>query len=210
MCPQDTGFGKRLTREKLGRFSGLPESRHVPRIVIDPNDHNIVYAAVLGNIYKPTPEREESTKVLTEENLGEKFCFPTADAGAVELVMDPSNPRVLYAATWRVNRTPYSLNSGGEGSALWKSTDQGENWTEVSVHDGFAHGTLGIIGVTVSPVNPQRVWAIVENKDEGGVYRSEDGGAPLGVTSTTVERCVNAPGTIQKFTRTLKMKTLFM
>ena len=170
------GIWKTVDAGKTWSFSGLPKSRHVPRIVIDPNDHNIVYAAVLGNIYKPTQERGVY-KSIDGGKSWKKVLFSNANAGAVELVMDPSNSRVLYAATWRVNRTPYSLNSGGEGSALWKSTDQGENWTEVSVHDGFAEGTLGIIGVTVSPVNPQRVWAIVENKDEGGVYRSEDGGA---------------------------------
>ena len=169
------GIWKTVDAGKTWSFSGLPNSRHVPRIVIDPNDHNIVYAAVLGNIYKPTDERGVY-KSTDGGKSWKKVLFSNANAGAVELVMDPSNSRVLYAATWRVNRTPYSLNSGGEGSALWKSTDQGENWTEVSVHDGFAEGTLGIIGVTVSPVNPQRVWAIVENKDEGGVYRSEDGG----------------------------------
>jgi photosystem II stability/assembly factor-like uncharacterized protein/two-component sensor histidine kinase len=169
------GIWKTVDAGKTWSFSGLPNSRHVPRIVIDPNDHNIVYAAVLGNIYKPTDERGVY-KSTDGGKSWKKVLFSNAHAGAVELVMDPSNPRVLYAATWRVNRTPYSLNSGGEGSSLWKSTDQGENWTEVSLHDGFAEGTLGIIGVTVSPVNPQRVWAIVENKEEGGVYRSEDGG----------------------------------
>ena len=90
--------------------------------------------------------------------------------------MDPLNPRILYAATWRLNRTPFSLNSGGEGSALWKSTDDGNNWIKISSNKGFASGTLGIIGVTVSHVNSQRVWAIVENETSGGVYRSDDGG----------------------------------
>ncbi|MGB5507728.1 WD40/YVTN/BNR-like repeat-containing protein, partial [Robiginitalea sp.] len=94
----------------------------------------------------------------------------------VDLTLDPTNPRILYASTWRVQRTPYSLSSGGEGSALWKSTDSGETWKEISTHEGFPEGTLGIMGVTVSPVNSQRVWAIVENKEKGGLYRSEDGG----------------------------------
>jgi len=169
------GIWKSVDAGKTWNFSGLPKSRHVPRIVIDPNNHNIVYAAVLGNIYKPTSDRG----VYKSKDGGKtwkKVLFSNNHSGAVELVMDPSNSRTLYAATWRVNRTPYSLNSGGEGSALWKSIDQGENWTEISINEGFAEGTLGIIGVTVSPVNTQRVWAIVENQEKGGIYRSEDGG----------------------------------
>ena len=170
------GIWKSVDAGKTWNFSGLPKSRHVPRIVIDPNNHNIVYAAVLGNIYKPTSDRG----VYKSKDGGktwEKVLFSNNHSGAVELVMDPSNSRTLYAATWRVNRTPYSLNSGGEGSALWKSVDQGENWTKISINEGFAEGTLGIIGVTVSPVNTQRVWAIVENQEKGGIYRSDDGGS---------------------------------
>ncbi|MGA1776289.1 MAG: WD40/YVTN/BNR-like repeat-containing protein, partial [Flavobacteriaceae bacterium] len=169
------GIWKSVDAGKTWTFSGLPKSRHVPRIVIHPKDPNIVYAAVLGNIYKPTSERGVY-KSIDGGATWKKVLFSNEHAGAVELVMDPSNPRTLYAATWRVNRTPYSLNSGGEGSALWKSTDEGEHWTEISQNEGFAAGTLGIIGVTVSPVNQERVWAIVENKEKGGVYRSEDGG----------------------------------
>ena len=110
------------------------------------------------------------------DNLGIEFFFQINTSGAVELVIDPSNPRILYASTWRVNRTPYSFNSGGEGSALWKSTDQGKTWKKISTNKGFAVGVLGIIGVTVSPVNPQKIWAIVENETSGGVYSSDDGG----------------------------------
>ena len=169
------GLWKSVDAGKTWTFSGLPKSRHIPRIVIHPDNPDVVYAAVLGNIYKPTSDRG----VYKSTNGGKswkKVLFSNADSGAVELVMDPTNPRILYASTWRVNRTPYSLNSGGEGSALWKSTDEGENWEEVSLNKGFAPGILGIIGVTVSPVNPQKVWAIVENKDKGGVYHSHDGG----------------------------------
>jgi photosystem II stability/assembly factor-like uncharacterized protein len=102
--------------------------------------------------------------------------FVNDHAGAVDLTLDPTNPRILYASTWRVQRTPYSLSSGGDGSALWKSTDSGETWTEISKNEGFPQDTLGIIGVTVSPKNSDRVWAIVENKEKGGLYRSDDGG----------------------------------
>lgn len=169
------GIWKSEDAGETWKSCGLPKSRHIPRIVIDPQNPDIVYAAVLGNIYKPTSERG----VYKSTNGGKtwsKVLFESNHAGAVELVIDPNNPRNLYAATWRVKRTPYSLSSGGEGSILWKSTDRGNNWRKISSNKGFAQGILGIIGVTVSPVNSDRVWAIVENKDKGGVYRSDDGG----------------------------------
>ena len=169
------GIWKSEDAGETWKSCGLPKSRHIPRIVIDPQNPDIVYAAVLGNIYKPTSERG----VYKSTNGGKtwsKILFESNHAGAVELVIDPNNPRNLYAATWRVKRTPYSLSSGGEGSILWKSTDRGNNWEKISGNQGFAKGILGIIGVTVSPVNSNRVWAIVENKESGGVYRSDDGG----------------------------------
>ncbi|WGD35686.1 glycosyl hydrolase [Olleya sp. YS] len=154
---------------------GLKNSRHIPRIAIDPTDFNTVYAGVLGNIYKPTQERG-IYKSTDGGKTWKQTLFVNNQAGVVDLIIDPTNPRILYASTWRVQRTPYSLSSGGEGSALWKSTDKGETWTEISNNEGFPEGTLGIIGVTVSPLNNQRVWAIIENKDKGGLYRSDDGG----------------------------------
>lgn len=169
------GIWKSEDAGKTWISSGLKNSRHVPRIAIHPTDHNIVYAGVMGNIYKPTQERG----VYKSTDGGKtwiKTLFANEHAGVVDLIIDPTNPRILYASTWRVRRTPYSLSSGGEGSALWKSTDSGETWTEISTKKGFPDGILGIIGVTVSPVNNQRVWAMVENKDKGGLYRSEDGG----------------------------------
>jgi photosystem II stability/assembly factor-like uncharacterized protein len=172
-----SGYGvwKSEDAGKTWQFAGLPKSRHIPRIVIDPQNPEIVYAAVLGNIYKPTQDRGVY-KSINGGKTWTKILFTDPQAGAVELVMDPNNPRNLYAATWRLQRTPYSLSSGGEGSALWKSTDRGTTWKEISTHKGFAEGTLGIIGVTVSPLDSERVWAIVENKEKGGVYRSDNGG----------------------------------
>lgn len=169
------GIWKSEDAGKTWTASGLKNSRHVPRIAIHPTDHNIVYAGVMGNIYKPTQERGVY-KSTDGGKTWRKTLFANEHAGVVDLIMDPTNPRILYASTWRVRRTPYSLSSGGEGSALWKSTDSGETWTEISTKKGFPDGILGIIGVTVSPVNNQRVWAMVENKDKGGLYRSEDGG----------------------------------
>ncbi len=169
------GIWKSEDAGKTWYFSGLPNSRHVPRIAVHPRDHNIVYAAVLGNIYRPTKDRG----VYKSTDGGEtwkKVLFANEQAGAVDLILDPNNPRIIYASTWRVQRAPHSLSSGGEGSALWKSTDSGETWEEISTKGGFPEGTLGIIGVTVPPQKSERVWAIVEHEEKGGVYRSEDGG----------------------------------
>nr|WP_321229500.1 glycosyl hydrolase [uncultured Psychroserpens sp.] len=169
------GIWKSVDAGKTWTSAGLKNSRHVPRIAVDPTDYNVVYAGVLGNIYKPTQERGVY-KSTDGGKTWKKTLFANENAGVVDLLIDPTNPRILYASTWRIQRTPYSLSSGGEGSALWKSTDKGETWTEISTKKGFPEGTLGIMGVTVSPVNNQRVWAIIENKDKGGLYRSDDGG----------------------------------
>ncbi|RZV70634.1 MAG: glycosyl hydrolase [Flavobacteriaceae bacterium] len=172
-----SGYGvwKSVDAGKTWQSSGLKNTRHIPRIAIDPTDHNIVYAGVLGNIYKPTQERGVY-KSTDGGKTWRKTLFANANAGVVDLLIDPTNPRILYASTWRVQRTPYSLSSGGDGSALWKSTDNGETWKEISKNEGFPTDTLGIIGVTVSPLNNDRVWAMVENKEKGGLYRSDDGG----------------------------------
>ncbi|MBT8280809.1 MAG: glycosyl hydrolase [Muriicola sp.] len=172
-----SGYGvwKSVDAGKTWKSVGLKNSRHVPRIRIHPDNPDIVYAAVLGDIYKPSQDRGVY-KSIDGGITWRKTLFVNDQAGAVDLILDPTNPRIMYASTWRAQRTPYSLSSGGDGSALWKSTDSGENWTEISKNEGFPKDTLGIIGVAVSPVNPDRVWAIVENKDKGGLYRSEDGG----------------------------------
>lgn len=153
---------------------GLKNSRHVSRIRIHPKNPDLVYAAVIGDLFKPSDDRG----VYRSKDGGktwEKVLFANSNAGAVDLILDPNNPRIIYASTWRIRRTPYSLESGGEGSAMWKSTDGGDNWTNISSNPGLPKGLWGIVGVTVSPVNSNRVFAIIEN-DKGGVYRSDDGG----------------------------------
>ena len=172
-----SGYGIWKTEDagKTWTSAGLKNSRHVPRIRIHPTDHNTIYAAVLGDIYKPTQDRG-IYKSTDGGKTWQKKLFVNNQSGAVDLTFDPNNPRIMYASTWRAQRTPYSLSSGGDGSALWKSTDSGETWNEISKNEGFPKDTLGIIGVTVSPKNSERVWAVVENKEKGGLYRSDDGG----------------------------------
>ncbi len=168
------GMWKSVDAGETWTFAGLPDSRHIPRVRIHPKNPDLVYAAVLGDLFKSSEERG----VYRSKDGGqtwERILFANADAGAVDLILDPNNPRIIYASTWRVRRTPYSLSSGGEGSALWKSTDGGDTWKEITGNKGLPKGTIGIIGITVSPVNSQRVWAIIENEN-GGVFRSDDGG----------------------------------
>ncbi len=155
-------------------YKGLPESRHISRVRIHPRNPDLVYVAVMGHLFGPNEERG----VYRSRDGGdswERILYVNPDAGAVDLILDPTNPRVLYASLWRVRRTPYSLESGGEGSSLWKSTDGGDSWAELTGNDGLPEGTLGIIGVAVSPSDPQNVYAMVEAED-GGVFRSRDGG----------------------------------
>lgn len=170
-----SGVWKSEDAGKSWKSMGLKNSRHIPRIHIHPDNPDIVYAAVLGDLFKSSSERG----VFRSRDGGttwQKVLFVNDDVGAVDLCMDPTNPRILYASTWRVRRTPYSLASGGQGSGLWKSTDSGDTWSELTRNEGLPQkDTIGIIGVAVSYTNPQRVWAIVE-AENGGVFRSDDGG----------------------------------
>jgi photosystem II stability/assembly factor-like uncharacterized protein len=168
------GMWKSQDAGKTWKSIGLKDSRHIPRIRIHPKNPDLVYAAVLGDLFKPSDDR--GVYRSTDGGLTwKKILFANADAGAVDLCMDPNNPRILFASTWRIRRTPYSLESGGEGCSLWKSTDGGDTWENISKNEGMPKGLWGIVGVSVSPVNSNRVYALIENEN-GGVYRSDDGG----------------------------------
>ncbi len=169
-----TGMYKSKDGGRSWRSLGLPESRHITRIRIHPKNPEIVYVAVLGDLYKGTEERGVY-KTVNGGKTWERILFVNSDAGAVDLILDPEDADIIYASTWRVRRSPYDFSSGGEGSTLWKSKDGGNTWEDISKAKGFPEGIIGIIGVTVSPVNPDRVWAIIENEN-GGVFRSDDGG----------------------------------
>lgn len=168
------GMWKSVDAGKTWEQIGLVNSKHIARIRIHPKNPDVVYAAVLGDLYKSSEERG----VYRSKDGGKtwnRLLFANKDAGAVDLTFDPNNPRVLYASTWKIRRTPYSLESGGEGSALWKSTDGGDTWKNISTNEGLPEGIWGISGVAVSPVNSDRVWVLMEN-EKGGVYRSDDAG----------------------------------
>ena len=171
-----SGFGvwKSTDAGKTWANVGLTDSRHIGRIRIHPKNPDVVFVAAMGDLYQPSDMRG----VYRSKDGGktwQRVLFANRDAGAVDLTFDPGNPRILYATTWNVRRTPYSFSSGGPGSGLWKSVDGGDTWQDISHNEGLPKGTLGIGGVTVSPANPNRVWALLEAA-EGGLFRSDDAG----------------------------------
>jgi len=176
------GVWKSTDAGRTWTYKGLPESRHIPRIRIHPRNPDLVYVAALGHLFGPNEERG----VYRSKDGGdtwERILYVNEHAGAVDLAMDPTNPRILYATLWRVLRTPWSLESGGEGSSIWKSTDGGDTWDELTRNPGLPRGTVGIAGIDVSPTNPDNLYAIVEAED-GGVFRSTDAGATWKKTSS--------------------------
>jgi photosystem II stability/assembly factor-like uncharacterized protein len=173
----DTGAGvyKTTNGGRTWSYAGLRETHMITKLVIDPRNPSVVYAASMGHVFKPNAERG-IFKTTDGGATWRKILFSDEDTGGVDLVMDPRNSKVLYAAMWQAQRTPWKLTSGGPGSGLYKTVDGGAHWTKISKNRGFATGILGKIGVSVAATNPQIVYAIVQARD-GGVFRSNDGGA---------------------------------
>ena len=167
------GMYKSTDAGKSWTHIGLPNAGQIGAIRVHPTNADLVYVAVLGHAFGPNPERG----VFRSRDGGrtwEKVLFRSDSAGAVDLAMDPVNPRILYASIWQARRGPWYMSSGGAGSGLFKSTDGGDTWKEITRNEGLPKGVIGKIGVTVS-ANHDRVWAIVE-ADSGGVFRSDDAG----------------------------------
>lgn len=168
------GLYKSTDSGKTWKRMGLENTRHIARVRIHPRNPDLVYVAALGHAFGSNPERG----IFRSHDGGkswQKILYRDERSGAIDLVFDPGNPNTLYASLWQVLRTPYSLESGGAGSGIFKSTDGGDNWIEITRNPGLPKGIIGKVGITVSPVNTERVWAIVE-AEEGGVFRSENGG----------------------------------
>jgi photosystem II stability/assembly factor-like uncharacterized protein len=165
------------------RNLGLKDTRHIAKIVIHPKNPDIVWAAAIGHLFGPNEERG-IFKTMDGGKTWKKVLFSDKQSGGIDIQMEPGNPSVLYASTWTVIRTPYSLESGGSGSALWKSIDGGDTWKKLNDKKGFPGKTvIGNIGIAVSASNPERVYALVES-EKGGLLKSDDAGETWTVIST--------------------------
>ena len=171
---QGDGVYKSVDAGKTWEHVGLENTQTVSRVRIHPTNPDIVYVSVLGHAFNQNEERGVY-KTIDGGKSWKKIFYKGPAAGAADLILDPKNPEVIYASIWQVYRTPWKMWGGGGASGLFKSTDGGENWTELTKLPGMPEGPIGKIGVTVSPIDSNLVWAIIEAND-GGVFKSEDAG----------------------------------
>jgi photosystem II stability/assembly factor-like uncharacterized protein len=175
----DVSYGDGVYRStdggKIWTQLGLADTRHIARIRIHPHNTDLVYVAALGHLFGPNTQRGVFRSADGGQTWTPVLC-KSADAGAADLSLDPNNPRLLYGAIWQVRRNFWSLTSGGPDSGLYRSTDGGDTWTEITNNPGLPKGLKGRMGVAVSPARAGRVWVTVEAED-CGLFRSDDSGA---------------------------------
>ena len=186
---QSSSWGDGIYKSSDGGRSwknmGLRASKQIAKIVVDPMDFSVVYVAALGDLWAAGGERGVF-KTTDGGNTWQRVLFVDDDTGATELVMDPTNNKTLYAATYQRRRAQWGMNGGGAGSAIWKSTDAGQTWTKLE--RGLPAGPKGRIGLDLYRRDPNVVYARVEHQSESGVYRSDDGGASWRKMSDTNPR----------------------
>ncbi|MDB9929956.1 glycosyl hydrolase [Cyclobacteriaceae bacterium] len=171
---QGEGVYKSIDGGKNWRDLGLKETQAISRIRVHPTNPDIVYVAALGHPYGENEQRGVFRSIDGGNNW-QKVLYVSDRAGAADLIIDRTNPKILYASTWQVYRKAWKMWGGGPDSKLFKSLDGGDTWIELTKNPGMPEGPIGKIGVTVSPADPNRIWAVVE-ANEGGIFRSDDGG----------------------------------
>ncbi|HEV8410917.1 MAG TPA: glycosyl hydrolase, partial [Gemmatimonadaceae bacterium] len=170
------GVWKTTDGGKTWTSMGLRETQYISRIRIDPTNPDVVYVGALGHVFGPNAERGVF-KTTDGGKSWKKILYRNDSTGVADLIMEPGNPHILYATMWQAYRLPWTFSSGGAGSGIFKTTDGGDHWTEISHNQGLPTGLLGRMGIAISPVKPNKIWALIENEPGGGVYRSDDRGA---------------------------------
>jgi photosystem II stability/assembly factor-like uncharacterized protein len=169
------GVWKTTDGGKTWAFMGLGDTRQIAKVRVHPTNPDLVYVAAQGHVWGPNTERGIFRSKDGGKNW-QKILYRDDSTGAADLAMDPNNPNVLYAGFWQAHRKPWMLVSGGKGSGMFKTTDGGDTWTEITRNSGLPKGLWGNIGISVSGANSRRVYALIE-ADSGGVFRSDDAGA---------------------------------
>lgn len=174
---QSSGYGiyKSMDAGKTWKYMGLGDSRNIHRVIIDPNNPDIVYAGAQGPAWGETESRGVF-KTIDGGETWEKILYTNEKSGIGDLIMDPNNPQKLFAAMWEFRRWPWFFESGGSGSGLYVTHDGGKNWKKLGPKDGLPPGKIGRIGLAIAPSNSKRVYAYVEAK-KNAIYRSDDGGS---------------------------------
>ncbi|HVC21702.1 MAG TPA: hypothetical protein VNE16_16640 [Vicinamibacterales bacterium] len=172
------GMYKSTDAGKTWKRIGLAETHIISRIVVDPHNSDVVYVAALGHVWASNPERG-IFKSTDGGRTWKKILYVNPQTGAIDLEMNPSHPDILYAATWQAYRRHWTLSSGGPGSGIYKTTDGGAHWTDITRSAGLPTGIFGRIGLAIAPSNPDVMYAIIQAKykgQAGGLFRSGDGG----------------------------------
>jgi photosystem II stability/assembly factor-like uncharacterized protein len=166
---------------------GLVDTRHIGAVRIHPKDPDLVYVAALGHAFGPNEERG-LFRTKDGGKTWDRVLYKSDKAGAVDVTFDPNNPEVIYATIWETYRNFWELSSGGPDSGLWKSTDGGDTWRDITNHEGLPakNAIIGKIGVAASPVKAGRVWALIESSEKPGLYRSDDFGETWKLVSSDV------------------------
>lgn len=185
------GIYKSLDGGKTWKNMGLEKTRHIHRVIIDPNNPSTVYVAAIGSPWGEHPERGVY-RTTDGGKSWEKVLSTNNRSGAAELIMDPANPNKLIAAMWEHKRDPWFFHSGGSGSGMFITYDGGDNWKEITAENGLPDGDLGRMGLAIAPSNPNRVYAYVEAK-KNALYRSEDGGESWKMVNDDMKEIGNRP-----------------